>query len=74
MTNHERFVETFKGMSGKELSTSEIRDIIIKKFPDMNRGSILPNDHAEGNKSVCWCAGTENRVFDRIKRGLYKVR
>lgn len=74
MTNHDRFVEALKDMGGKELSTSAIKTIILQKFPDMNFGSILPNDHAGGNKSPCWCANTEKRIFDRISRGMYKVR
>lgn len=73
-TNHERFAETFGGMSGKVLETNEILRILLQGFPDMNPGSILPNDHAEGNRSACWCAGTERRVFDRIERGRYRVR
>lgn len=74
LTNHDRFVQAFKGMGGKELSTSEIKAIIIGIFPDMNQRSILPNDHASGNKSPCWCAGSDKRVFDRITHGRYRVR
>ena len=74
LTNHERFAKAFSGMEGEELSTAEIRAIILKKFPDMNPGSVLPNDHATGNKSCCWCAGTDKRIFDRISRGRYQVR
>lgn len=74
MTNHEKFVEAFRNRKGKELSTAEIENILLKTFPDMNTGSILPNDHAAGNNSACWCAGTENRIFDRIHHGVYRVR
>ena len=75
LTNHQRFVEAFKHMGGEELTTAEIETIILKKFPEMNPGSILPSDHTERRvKGVCWCAGTESRVFDRIARGQFKVR
>ena len=75
LTNHQRFVEALKHRGGEELTTAEIETIILKKFPEMNPGSILPSDHAKRKvKGACWCAGTESRVFDRIARGRFKVR
>jgi len=75
LTNHQRFVEAFKYMGGEELTRAEIETIILKKFPGMNPGSILPSDHTEIRvKGACWCAGTEKRVFGRIARGRYRVR
>jgi len=74
MTNHDRFALAFQGMQGKILRTREIKSILLTKFPYMNPGSMLPNDHAKGNKSPCSCASKPNRIFDRIDRGLYKVR
>ena len=75
LTNHQRFVEALKHRGGEELTTAEIETIILKKFPEMNPGSILPSDHTERKvKGACWCAGTESRVFDRIARGRFKVR
>ncbi len=72
-TNHDKFVKAFKGMEGRTLETKEIKRI-LKSKTNIEEGSILPNDHASGNKCPCSCAATENRVFDRIKRGFYKVR
>ena len=46
----------------------------MQRESDINPGSILPNDHAKGNKGACKCAGTELRIFDRVGHGLYKVR
>lgn len=71
---HQKFVQTFINREGAELSTHEIMRIRSDKFPDTKPGSILPNDHAEGNKSPCWYAKTEYRIFDRIDRGCYRVR
>lgn len=75
-TNHKRFEELFKDMKGEEVTTGEIKFKLRQAYPDMNEGSMLPNDHAEGNKSPCWCA--KNRlnkpIFDKVKRGVYKVR
>lgn len=51
---------------GKILSTSEIEQI-LKTETDITLGSILPNDHSNvGNKSPCKCAGTSDRIFDRV--------
>ena len=71
--NHYRLAEALKGHDGEELSTGEIRQIILERDPDFSPGSVLPNDHADGNKSSCWCARTPRRLFDRIERNLYRV-
>lgn len=74
MTNHDRFVQAFRGIHGSKLSTQDIKYILKKRFPSMAEGSMLPNDHANGNKGACPCAGTNKRVFDRIGHALYEVR
>jgi hypothetical protein len=36
--------------------------------------SVLPNDHADADHDgCCRCAGTENRIFERVGHGLYRV-
>ena len=72
-TNHDKFVRAFRGMEGKTLKAREIEKIIQDKT-DIVKGSILPNDHAGGNANPCWCANTDKRIFNRLKRGLYIVR
>jgi hypothetical protein len=74
MTNHEMMSAALKSYRGKTLATSEIRKIILGAYPEFNTGSMLPNDHALGNKSPCGCAGTKSRIFDRVERGQYLVR
>ena len=74
MTNHEMIAAAVKNHRGKILSTKEIEKIVLEAFSDFSKGSLLPNDHAEGNKSPCNCAGTENRIFDKIARNMYRVR
>lgn len=71
--NHHRFLRVFKDSGGREYSTSEIAELMLRKT-DIKRGSILPNDHAIGNKGGCTCANTDARIFDRIGRGLFRVR
>ena len=63
-------VESYRG---KILSTSEIKKIVLSAFPYFFEGSLLPNDHALGNKSPCRCAGTDKRIFERIEPGRYLV-
>ena len=73
-TIHQKFVKVCTGKSGHVLSTSKIIAEVLKEFPDTKIGSILPNDHGDGNKgAVCWCADTNNSIFKKIRRGLYKV-
>jgi hypothetical protein len=74
MTNHDRFVEVFKERGEQEFTTREI-ERLMEEESDITPGSIRPNDHSnEGNKSDCRCARTDLRIFDRIKRGKYRVR
>ena len=72
--NHQRFLKTFRHRGGEVLETKQIKALLSKKFPEMKEGSMLPNDHGEGNKGACKCAGTDKRIFDRIRTGLYRVR
>jgi len=72
-TNHDKFVRAFRGMEGKTLTTKKIEQIMLNKT-DIKKGSIRPNDHAEGNACPCWCAKTDKRIFDRIKKGSFIVR
>ena len=74
MTNHDMLASALKPFRGKNLTTADIRIIVGEAFPEFNMGSLLPNDHAEGNKSPCWCAGTNQRILDRVEQGLYTVR
>ncbi len=74
MTNHERFKKAFSGKKGQVYITAEIKNVLHDKFPEMKEGSMLPNDHGEGNKSPCWCSGEEEQIFNRIDYRTYKVR
>ena len=70
-TNHERFAATFAPFRGKEFRAREIKNMLDGIVAP---GSRLPSDHAYGNKGASWCAGTDQRVFDRIGYDLYRVR
>jgi len=45
-TNHEMMSIALKSYCGKTLTTSEIKKIVLNAFPQFNKGSLLPNDHA----------------------------
>jgi len=74
MTNHDMIATAVKTYRGKVLDTSEIKKIVLDAFPNFNEGSLLPNDHAFGNKSCCSCVGTGRQIFERIESRKYLVR
>lgn len=74
ITNHDMIAAAVKDYRGKILEASEIKKMVLKSFPNFNVGSLLPNDHAFGNKNCCSCAGTERRIFDRAEPKKYLVR
>ena len=72
-TNHDRFASVFKCRTGHTFSTAEIMKLMLTES-DIQPGSVLPNDHGEGNKGECPCVGTDRQIFDRVGRGTYLVR
>lgn len=73
MTNHEMIAFAVKNYHGQELTTLQIKAIVLREFPNFTEGSLLPNDHAIGNKSPCNCAGKKGRLFDKTEHGKYFV-
>jgi hypothetical protein len=77
MTNHDRFSAVFQvpHRRGQKFSAREVRETMLAES-DITPGSILPNDHADGNKSPCQCARNKNNspIFDREDDGGYRVR
>jgi len=74
MSNHDMFAEAFREYANQVLKTEDIRRILLRHYPDFSTGSILPNDHAGGNKGACKCVGTDRQIFDRLKHATYRVR
>jgi hypothetical protein len=72
-TNHDRFASVFKNRTGSSFSTAEIMKLMLAES-EIQAGNVLPNDHGEGNKGECSCAGTDRQIFDRVGRGTYRVR
>src|SRR6476646_797640 len=73
-SNHDMISAAMAPHRGNVLTTKQIRRCVLDAFPLFSPGSLLPNDHAEGNKCPCWCAGTPDRIFDRKETGKYFVR
>ena len=73
MTNHDIIAGALQGYRGEILTTARIREIVLGAYPRFNPGSLLPNDHASGNKYPCWCVGTKNQIFEPIERGRYRI-
>ena len=66
MTNHDMIATAVKKYRGKVLETGEIKKIVFDAFPQFNEGSLLPNDHASGNKSCCSCVGQRIRFLTEL--------
>jgi hypothetical protein len=72
--SHYKFKEAFKYDAGKTFTTEEISNRMSPDFI-LNKGSIRPNAHSnEKNPSSCECSDTDERIFDHIEYGYYKVR
>lgn len=79
---HEQIKLSLCNFSGEELTTKQIKTIIIDAWPDIPPGSILPGDHSDvGNKgAICACCGTNDRIFDRVRnykgiiQGRFRIR
>lgn len=78
-TLHERLQQAVRPRRGDELTRGQIISICLQAFPATPSKSICPDHHAEshrpeGNKGCCECVGTERQIFDRVRRGRYRVR
>jgi hypothetical protein len=67
-TNHDGFALVFRNRIGRTFSTAEITKLMLAES-DIQPGSVLPNDHGEGNKGECPCVGTDRQIFERLGRG-----
>ena len=72
--NHEEIARAVAAHKGGRFSSAKLGEMVMRSYPNFSPGSLLFNDHAEGNAGACRCAGTEDRIFDQIARGYYYVR
>lgn len=73
---HENLRKVFESNKGKEFSAAAIRKLYEAKYKSPDVMWVQASDHAVNmtNKGACWCAKTDEAIFERIKHGLYKVR
>ena len=57
--NHQILASAVAPHAGSRLTTRQISDIVLTFDPSFQQGSLLVNDHAEGNAGACRCAGSE---------------
>jgi hypothetical protein len=74
MTNHEMIKSALTGFGEKTLTSAQIKSIVLEAYPVIVTGSVLPNNHATDSKGACLCAATPKRIFDRLAKGVYRVR
>lgn len=74
---HDELVETMSPHKNQRMTRSEILERIESNpaFKGQEQW-IYPSDHCinHTNKGACYCAKTDKAIFERIRRGKYKVR
>ncbi len=73
---HDKLKQVMRPYKNDVLETARIKNI-IEKVPDFHGQEqwIYPSDHCinHTNKGACYCAETENAIFEKIARGKYRV-
>ncbi len=61
---------------GQALSVIDIYSIMTSHIPNFDSQFFQPSDHCinVSNKGACNCSLQYNALFEKISRGLYKVR
>jgi hypothetical protein len=73
-SHHEMLLIVLNSYKGQTLTASEIKELVIARFPDINVRCILPNDHSDvGNLRACSCVGTDRQLFKNVGRATYYV-
>lgn len=73
---HPKFKELMQSHRGSILSASSIKDIFRKAYPDFNNDWVQPTDHCinKTNGGACWCAETDESIFEHQGDRTFKVR
>lgn len=71
---HDILLEVFKNASGETFTFEEIQSLIRQHYPEIKLTSILPYEHASGEKQGKYCKRCQQEpVFAKMGRGFYKV-
>jgi len=74
--HHNELVSAMLPFRGRELTTAEIKECVEECLGGQIAQWVHPSDHCSNHtcKGACECACGNTAVFDRLKRGLYRVR
>ena len=69
--SHYVLLKAIERRKGQLITTADINKIMKRE----NIGYDSPSFHCQRKiASMCQCGGTDERIFDRISQGLYRVR
>ena len=75
---HEEFKQAMGPYRGRTLATSRINEITggDPALTQHLRTHPFPSDHCNNhtNKGACECACSEDAIFEKVERGVYRVR
>ena len=73
---HEQLERIFQARKGAVLTTAEIKRLYKAQYDHPDVDWVQPSDHSTNmtNKGACFCAQTKRALFERIRRGVYRVR
>ncbi len=75
---HENLQKLFQKCRGEILEAKEVKNRYAREFKNPDVMWVQASDHVINPnrelKSPCRCVGTEKAIFEKIRRGEYKVR
>jgi hypothetical protein len=74
MKIRDKVLSVMKGKEGRVIASHEIVDLILHKFPDTNKVSVLPADYCYNriNKDIEKRFRSGFHVFESLNNNLYK--
>jgi hypothetical protein len=74
---HEDLRRAVANRKGEVLKTSEVA-AIVREVPSIGKAAqfVYPSDHCVNhtNEGACSCAMTDRALFERVRRGEFRVR
>ena len=69
----DKICNIFSDEVGKEFTTAEIIDLVVERYPDTNKTSVIPSDYCYNmtNKGIDY--KKHKHIFEQLERGHYKV-
>ncbi len=74
---HNELTRAMQPLRGRCITPPKVREVLITKFPKLAKVQdwVRPSDHCcnHSNRGACGCANTKDALFERVKRGHYRV-